>query len=148
MRFNWKNFKASKIDVVVKTKEEYNEFMKRCEKKGVKWASGPAATQLYYFRNRPLQIYVRHGRLHYAETIGRICNTPYIYYSEFALQAPADKPERGPILEATETIIAAINMVNDAITTARAAICDIMEQLEELRNKQLQELKKEQSDNE
>lgn len=149
MRFNWKNFKAGKIEVVVKNQEEYNEFMQRCEKKGFKWHNGNTPTQQNYLKNRNYIINGGFGVL-------RWCNEPDIYipainYSEFALPTPADVQDRAPTLEelAAAAAILAVEWqkTKEAFTAARAAICDAMAQFGERYAQRLQELKKEQSDN-
>lgn len=152
MRFSWKNFKAGKIDVVVKTKEEYNEFMQRCEKKGITWLSGKAPTYYKYFNGRPLLITCSgFGALTKTE-VSKYRKTPQINYSEFALPAPADVPDRVPTLEemaAAAAILAVdIQKMKEAFAATRAALCDAMAQFRKAYNDRLQALKEEQSHNE
>lgn len=149
MRFSWKNFKAGKIEVIVKTKEEYNEFMQRCEKKGITWLNGNAPTYHKYFKGRPLLITCGgFGALTKTE-VSNYRRTPQINYSEFALQAPADVPDRAPTLEELAAILAVdMQKVKEAFTATRAAICDAMAQFRKAYNDRLQAIKEEQSHNE
>lgn len=154
MRFSWKNFKAGKIDVIVKTKEEYNEFMQRCEKKGFEWLNGmPPTYYPQYFAGEPLRITCGSlGALGKTINLKSVSNTPTINYREFALLAPADVPDRVPTLEelAVTAAILAIDMqkLKEAFTATRAAICDAIAQFRKAYNDRLQAIKEEQSHNE
>lgn len=157
MRFSWKNFKAGKIDVILKTKEEYNEFMQRCEKKGFEWLSGmPPTYYPQYFTGEPLRITCgSFGALGKTTDLKSVYNTPTINYSEFALPAPADVLDRVPTLDemALRAAILAMNTQKmkealTAITATRAALCDAMAQFRKAYDDRLQAIKEEQSHNE
>ena len=153
MRFNWKNFKAGKIDVIITNQEEFNEFMQRCEKKGIKWRDGSAPTCCDYYTGDTWRISCGSGgALGHTVFIHRNKKNPTINYSEFALPAPADVPARVPTLEemAIAAAILAIDMqkVKEAFVATRAALRDALSQFRQSYNDRLQALKKEQSNNE
>lgn len=153
MRFNWKKFKAGKISVVVRNKKEFNEFMQRCEKKGFTWRDGRAPTHCDYYTGDIWKITCAEvGKMGHTVFINMNEKTPKIDYSEFALNAPADVPERVPTLEEMAAVAAVLAIewqkIKEALTAAGAALCDAMAQFGERYAQRLQELKKEQSDNE
>lgn len=48
-KFDWEAFKNRKLVVHTKTQEEYNTFMKLCEKHNLKWGGGDKATEFNAF---------------------------------------------------------------------------------------------------
>lgn len=149
MRFNWKNFKAGKISVVVRNKKEFNEFMQRCEKKGFTWRTGLAPTHLDYYTGDTWRITCNPaGKMGYTVFVHMNEKTPKINYSEFALPAPADVPTLEEMAAAAALMAIEWQKVKETLTATAAALCDAMTQFRELYANSLKELKEGQKNNE
>ena len=73
-KFDWDAFKRGDVTVTFKTNESQKQFLKRCEMRGLKWASGENPTTRSYINLEALEI--GDGGLYYRYAVD---STPTVY---------------------------------------------------------------------
>lgn len=103
----WEDFKNGKFAVILRNRKDYNDFMNRCEKRGIGWVSGASPKSFLpdpMWLDKPEPVAVGrfgndYGKIAYSSCIESwLADTDYKYYIYSGDQdSKTDKPEQPQI---------------------------------------------------